>query len=107
MCDYVALESHASDKQLNLIIFDLEVSVFYNFYKKMNLFVIIVGLRRPTYIFFITFVSGIIKTEYRNYANFAFEQFVITDGHNNIKGKQLFIPYSKHRNLFREGLIQV
>ena len=32
--DCVALESHASDKQLNLIIFDLEVSVFYNFYKK-------------------------------------------------------------------------
>lgn len=70
--DYVALESHASDKQLNLIIFDLEVSVFYNFYKKMNLFVIIVSLCRPTYVFFITFVNGIIETEYRNYANFAF-----------------------------------
>lgn len=80
VCDYVALESHASDKQLNLIIFDLEVSVFYNFYKKMNLFVIIVGLHRPTCAFFITFVSRI--TEYRNYANFASEQFVITDGHN-------------------------
>ena len=80
--DCVALESHASDKQLNLIIFDLEVSVSYNFYKKMNLFVIIVGLHRPTCVFFITFVSGIIKTEYRNYANFAFEQFVIADGHN-------------------------
>ena len=63
--DCVALESHASDKQLNLIIFDLEVSVFYNFYKKMD-------LCRPTYVFFITFVNGILETEYRNYANFAF-----------------------------------
>ena len=58
--DCVALESHASDKQLNLIIFDLEVSVFYNFYKKMDLFVKIVGLCRPTYVFFITFVNLII-----------------------------------------------
>ena len=70
--DCVALESHASDKQLNLRIFDLEVSVFYNFYKKMDLFVKIVGLCRPTYVFFITFVNGILETEYRNYANFAF-----------------------------------
>ena len=70
--DCVAFESHASDKQLNLIIFDLEVSVFYNFYKKMDLFVKIVGLCRPTYVFFITFVNGILETEYRNYANFAF-----------------------------------
>ena len=48
------------------------ISVFYNFYKKMDLFVKIVGLCRPTYVFFITFVNGILETEYRNYANFAF-----------------------------------
>ena len=90
MYDCVALESHASDKQLNLIIFDLEVSVFYNFYKKMDLFVKIVGLCRPTYVFFITFVNGILETEYRNYANFAFIELGIADGHN--KEQQLFIP---------------
>lgn len=80
MYDCVALESHASDKQLNLIIFDLEVSVFYNFYKKMNLFVKIVGLCRPTHVFFITFVNGILETEYRNSVN---------------SGKLLLVPYTK------------
>lgn len=35
----------------------------------MDLFVKIVGLCRPTYVFFITFVNGILETEYRNYAN--------------------------------------
>ena len=55
--DCVALESHASDKQLNLIIFDLEVSVFYNFYKKMDLFVKIVCLCIRNYIFFIKFLN--------------------------------------------------
>ena len=41
-----------------------------------------------------------LEIKYINYATFATEQLGIADGHNIIKGKQLFIPHYELGDLF-------